>query len=109
MSAANQVSVSQAALLLSDSFHVTCARASTLAHQARAERLTQAWAVSGRGRAGLTCHKWPCTAFGPKPATAFTPSCAPKIHSPTVRPSAPAVIFSLRDSGPSLASSSLQA
>jgi hypothetical protein len=42
-------------------------------------------------------------------ATALTPICAPKIHRPTVRPSAPAVIFSLRDSGPSLASSSLRA
>ena len=41
-------------------------------------------------------------------ATALTPTCAPKIHSPTVRPSAPAVIFSLRDSGPSFSSSSLR-
>lgn len=41
-------------------------------------------------------------------ATALTPSWPPKIHSATVRPRPPAVIFSLRDSGPSFCSSSLR-
>jgi hypothetical protein len=41
-------------------------------------------------------------------ATALTPSWPPKIHRLTVSPSAPAVIFSLRDSGPSFLSSSLR-
>ena len=40
--------------------------------------------------------------------TELTPSCWPKIQSATVVPSAPAVIFSFKLSGPSFLSSSLQ-
>lgn len=40
-------------------------------------------------------------------ATALTPTWPPKIHRPTVTARAPAVIFSLRDRGPSFFSSSL--
>ncbi len=41
-------------------------------------------------------------------ATEPMPSWPPKIHSATVRPSAPAVSFSSSDSGPSFFSSSLR-
>ena len=66
----------------------------------------------GRGHRAGGAHHVGDEQDGTRPrmaaATALTPTCAPKIHSPTVRPSAPAVIFSLRDSGPSFSSSSLR-
>lgn len=74
MSAANQVSVSHAALLLRHSFHVT----------------TPVMSSTARPTSAL--------------ATAFTPKSPPLIHSATVTANAAAVIFSSVLMGPSLSS-----
>ena len=78
MSAANQVSVSQAPLLFRHSFQVTTLVMSMMPSPSRAA------------------------------ATELTPIEPPKIQRATVTERAPAVSFSSTESGPSLSSSSLR-